>query len=166
MAQPIVLVVFYSRSGSTEKLALAAAVGAVQARAAIRLRRLADVSELHEANETLSRLRKEYVSPREIDILGADGLILAAPVGFSTSSAEWVDFLELLQKLASEGKLKDKAAAAIDGGDETTLVAFNEAIIRLGITPVPPDSVRLDVLANATALGRRLAATLHEPRRV
>ena len=42
MSQPIVLVIFYSRCGSTEKLALAAAVGAVQSRAAIRLRRVAD----------------------------------------------------------------------------------------------------------------------------
>ena len=37
-----VLVIFYSRSGATETLALAAAVGAVQARGSIRLRRLSD----------------------------------------------------------------------------------------------------------------------------
>ena len=39
------LVVFYSRHGETERLALAAGVGAVQARANIRLRRLKDLAD-------------------------------------------------------------------------------------------------------------------------
>ena len=42
MAQPIVLVTFSCESGDTEKQALNAAVGAVQARAMIRLRRIPD----------------------------------------------------------------------------------------------------------------------------
>jgi hypothetical protein len=69
-----VLVIFHSCSGETEKLALAAAVGAVQARANIRMRRLTDNST--ESNETLSRMRREYVPPTSADTLWADAVII------------------------------------------------------------------------------------------
>jgi multimeric flavodoxin WrbA len=69
-----VLVIFHSCSGETEKLALAAAVGAVQARANIRMRRLPDNSP--ESNETLSRMRREYVAPTTADTLWADAVII------------------------------------------------------------------------------------------
>jgi hypothetical protein len=59
----------------TEKLALAAAVGAVQARANIRMRRLPDNSA--EINETLARMRREYVAPMPADAIWADAVIIA-----------------------------------------------------------------------------------------
>jgi hypothetical protein len=68
-----VLVIFYSTSGRTEKLALAAAVGAVQARANIRLRRLTDSGE---GSLESVRMRREYVPPREADVLWADAVIV------------------------------------------------------------------------------------------
>src|SRR5262245_28018094 len=106
MSQPIVLVIFYSRCGSTEKLALAAAVGAVQSRAAIRLRRVPDKTEASDCTETLARLRKEYIAPREIDVIAADGLLFAASAGFDTSSAEWAEFISMLRTLSSAGQLE------------------------------------------------------------
>jgi len=73
-----VLVIFYSRSGATETLALAAAVGAVQARASIRLRRLPDPDEaVSSSEEALVRMRKEYVPPAESDVKWADAIIIA-----------------------------------------------------------------------------------------
>jgi multimeric flavodoxin WrbA len=69
-----VLVIFHSCSGETEKLALAAAVGAVQARANIRMRRLPDHST--ESSEALSRMRREYVPPTPADTLWADAVIV------------------------------------------------------------------------------------------
>jgi len=72
-----VLVIFHSRSGATEKLALAAAVGAVQARANIRMRRLPDSSEESSpGNEALVRMRREYVPPTKTDALWADAIII------------------------------------------------------------------------------------------
>ena len=70
-----VLVIFECSSGMTETLALAAAVGAVQARANIRMRRLPDDSA--EMNETLARMRREYVAPMPADALWADAVIIA-----------------------------------------------------------------------------------------
>jgi len=77
-ASPVnVLVVFYSCSGHTEKLALAAAVGAVQARGSIRLRRLSDSCEDRpEHREALSRMRSEYVPPAPADVVWADAVIV------------------------------------------------------------------------------------------
>jgi hypothetical protein len=69
-----VLVIFDSCSGATETLALAAAVGAVQARANIRMRRLPDKST--DSNETLTRMRREYVPPTPADVLWADAVII------------------------------------------------------------------------------------------
>jgi multimeric flavodoxin WrbA len=149
--QPIILITFYSRCGSTEKLALAAAVGAVQGRALIRLRRLPDVEEFSGCKETLDRMHREYVAPREADILGADALVLAAPAGFSTSSPEWSGYFNLLTKLRSEGKLERKVGAVVDCGDESTLVSFSTAIDKLGLVAVSHER-------DATSQGRTVAA--------
>ena len=77
-ASPVnVLVVFSSQCGKTEKLALAAAVGAVQARANIRMRRLVDSGEeVADCKEELARMRKEYVPPTRADIVWADAVIV------------------------------------------------------------------------------------------
>ena len=70
-----VVVVFYSRTGSTERLALAAAVGAVQGRALIRLRRLpdsadeADIGSDPEWKRNLVRMNKEFIALREKPML-------------------------------------------------------------------------------------------------
>lgn len=85
-AKPIhVLVVFYSRRGETEKLALAAGVGAIQARGLIRLRRLHDFAD----EETIARdaqwsaerarMKTDYIAPRPADAEWADVIIVAAP---------------------------------------------------------------------------------------
>ena len=72
-----VLVIFYSCCGKTEKLALAAAVGAVQARANIRLRRLTDSGEdIAECHEDLVRMRREYVPPTGADVAWADAVVI------------------------------------------------------------------------------------------
>ena len=69
-----VLVIFDSCSGATETLALAAGVGAVQARANIRMRRLPE--NCSGSNEALVRMRREYVPPTPADVLWADAVII------------------------------------------------------------------------------------------
>src|SRR5579883_857077 len=71
-----VFVIFDCSTGTTEKLALAAGVGAVQARANIRLRRLPD-NNSEESTETLKRMRREYVPPTPADTAWADAVIVA-----------------------------------------------------------------------------------------
>ena len=121
MSHPIVLVVFYSRSGATEKLALAAGVGAVQERALIRLRRLPDlnlqrvIEQFPESKEALVRMHKEYVPPAESDLLAADAIIFAMPDDLKTSE-DWKPHFDMLARLRSEGKLERKLVAALSPG--------------------------------------------------
>ena len=98
-----VLVVFYSRCGTTEKLALAAAVGAVQARANIRLRRLPDVTEVAQCREEIARMRREYVAPAEGDLLWAGAIIFLLPTELDASSPECAVYLDLLRRLNKAG---------------------------------------------------------------
>jgi NAD(P)H dehydrogenase (quinone) len=106
-----VLVVFYSHCGGTEKLALAAAVGAVQARANIRLRRLPDVAESTECKEETARMRREYVTPAEADLLWADAIIFLLPPDLDPSTGECAAYFDLLRRLNVEGKLDGKIGA-------------------------------------------------------
>jgi hypothetical protein len=84
-ATPVnVVVVFYSRYGETEQLALAAGVGAVQARANIRLRRLKDLADAETIAldprwvESLERMNRDYIAPREIDVDWAEVMLIAS----------------------------------------------------------------------------------------
>ena len=76
-----VVVVFYSRTGLTENLALAAAVGAVEGKANIRLRRIPEtasdetIAAVPGWRENHDRMSWEYIAPREADTLWAEGLI-------------------------------------------------------------------------------------------
>jgi hypothetical protein len=79
-----VMVVFYSRYGETERLALAAGLGAVQARANLRLRRLQDLADAATIerdphwSESLERMLADYIPPREIDADWADVILVAS----------------------------------------------------------------------------------------
>jgi hypothetical protein len=166
MMQPVVLVTFHSRCGTTETLALAAAVGAVQARALIRLRRLPDTGKPDASQvspdcaDTLQRMHKEYVAPAEADVLGADAIIVAPSAGSSTSTPEWIEFLRLLARLQADGRLAGKAAAVVDGGDAATVGSFTAAIGQLGFAFSPPGGTApADSKEAAVALGRAVADT-------
>src|SRR6266516_5048569 len=112
-----VLVVFYSRCGTTEKLALAAAVGAVKARADIRLRRLTDVTEVAQCRDEIARMRKEYVAPAEGDILWADAIIFVLPPELDASSAECAVYVDLLRRLNKAG---GRSPARFDNASQAT----------------------------------------------
>jgi NAD(P)H dehydrogenase (quinone) len=154
-----VVVVFYSRTGSTERLALAAAVGAVQGRAFIRLRRLPDPADaLDDASpewvENSERFNREYIAPREADALWADAIIVGVPDGAGALSAELDRYLNSLGALRDQGKFDGKIGAAFTRGTETGLLY--DAMSRAGLitVPVTPDP---DILTAARLQGRRVA---------
>jgi hypothetical protein len=146
-----VLVVFYSRYGVTEQLALSAGVGAIQMRGSVRLRRLPDLAEPEAIradaawSENLERMAKDYIAPREVDAEWANVLILAAP---RNSTTEMERYLES----AGDG-LRGKAAAVIG--------TFADAAQRTGLTIVaPPEPV--DDASAALAYGKRAVESLGE----
>jgi hypothetical protein len=100
-----VVVVFYSRHGETEKVALAAGVGAIQAHASIRLRRLPDLADAEtigrdsQWTEQRERMSRDYIAPREIDAEWADVIILASP---EAAPAEMERYLGSLQNVTGK----------------------------------------------------------------
>lgn len=144
-----VLVVFYSRRGKTEKLALAAGVGAIQARANIRLRLLPGLASAEtiaadrDWSENLERMKKDYIAPREIDAEWAQVLILASPK----------DCLGEMEKYLSTARLAGKAAVVLG--------TFGELARRAGLKVIEGESQSEDS-ATALAYGRRGAQGVAE----
>lgn len=148
MAQSLVpvtvVVAFYSRCGSSETRALTAAVGAVNARALIRMRRMADVDAAQTLTDVspacrvdLARMHREYVGPTEADILGTDALILAVPAGFDASSPVWAPLMSMLARLDAEGTLRGKVAAVVGGGSASEAASFVSLLHDRGFLLVP-----------------------------
>jgi len=153
----IAVVTFYSRGGTTERLATVAAVGAVQMRAAIRMRRMADVdpaaalAQFPEHREELRRMHKQYIAPRDLDLVAANVLIVASTADVEPASPEWQAYFDLLRRLHSEGKLRQKVAAIVDNGPSAR--AFSTEFERLGLS-IASSPTAGDALARAMALGR------------
>ena len=160
-----VVVAFYSRCGSTETRALTAAVGSVNARALIRMRRMPDPADADGggcAAET-ARMHKEYVPPTEGDIVGAEALIVAVPPGFGADAPVWTPLTRTLSALASQNKLQGKVAAVVAGGDESANTAFAASLRELGFTLVPASAATAGSspggLADVKTHGRLVAET-------
>jgi hypothetical protein len=128
------LVVFYSRYGTTEKLALAAGLGAIQADANIRLRRVADHADETtigaDANwkKNLERMNRDYVVPRPADPVWADVIILATPAQSSSEIATYV------ASLPSLGPMTGKVAAPLAPGNaHSALTPISTAAEQCGL---------------------------------
>jgi NAD(P)H dehydrogenase (quinone) len=142
-----VLITFYCLDGAAEKLALAAAVGAVQGRAAIRLRRL---DPQPGENTTEERLNQEYVAPKEADARWADAIILGTPARLSVSSPVLNEYFGLLRNADVRGKL---GAIIVAGGAPE---ALHRAMTELGFNVVAQERAIVSV-DDARLLGRRVA---------
>jgi NAD(P)H dehydrogenase (quinone) len=157
MADVRVLVVFYSRYGRAESLALAVGLGAIQAKGDIRLRRLADRAERSAIDAdpawkaAAERAEKDYVEPRAADVAWADALVLAAP-------AEAPDqLLEYIERLRADGSAAGKLAAPVVSGATTAVLArLSDACAAASMNvALPPAGGPLDA-AGARAHGRRI----------
>jgi multimeric flavodoxin WrbA len=151
-----VVIVFYSRTGTTEKMALAAAVGAVQAKANIRLRRIPEtasdetIASVPGWKENHDRMSWEYIAPREADAAWAEGLVVAIPGWMNLSSPEVKRCLDTL----TEGKI----AAAI--GPE----GLDRALMAAGLI-VEPLATGVDAAECARLAGFRVAEAARAARR-
>ena len=163
-----VLVVFYSRTGVTETLALAAGVGAVHAGASLRLRRIRDSADektitAHKAwVENRERMNKEYGAPTAEDVAWANAIMLAAPHGFDASSAELSGFLKTVRSSSTDGKLANKVAGAFDStslGTETHpgLASVLSGLAGAGLTVVPSGESDTDESADGKAADKPAA---------
>jgi NAD(P)H dehydrogenase (quinone) len=171
------LVIFYSRSGLTERLAVLVAEGAIQEGAKIRLRRSRDVmpEEVIAADEAWrserDRMHKEYAAPRLEDVAWADVVAFGTPAAPGSVGAELGATLSQIATLGKES-LGKKAATAFTSsygalaGAELALSELQSRLLRLGFVtlPVPeeagiaPSVASLQDYERARVHGRKLTA--------
>lgn len=165
MASPRVLIVFYSRNGSTEKLAKAVAEGATSAGAEVQLRRARDIvgpevmARAPGWAENSARMDAEYPAPTTADAEWADGIVFGTPTRFGNVSAELKAFIDSLGGIWSQGKLNGKVGSAFTststphGGNETTIVSLYNPMAHLGLVIVPTGYLEPAVYKAGTPYG-------------
>jgi NAD(P)H dehydrogenase (quinone) len=151
MAAPNVLIVFYSRNGSTEKMAQAVAEGAKSAGAEVRLRRARDIvgrdvmAKAAGWAENAARMDAEYPAPTSEDAEWADGVIFGTPTRFGNAAAELKAYIDSLGGLWFQGKLNGKVGSAFTStststphsGNESTIISLYNPLAHLGFIIVP-----------------------------
>ena len=149
MASAKILIVFYSRDGSTEKLANAEAEGAKAEGAEVRLRRVREfvgpevMASAPGWAEKAARMNALYEAPTTDDVEWADGIIFGTPTRFGNCAAELKAFIDTLGGLWFQGKLNGKVGSAFvstntpHGGNESTIISLYNPMAHLGFIIVP-----------------------------
>jgi len=149
---PKVLVVFYSRTGSTAKLADAIAEGARSVQfTEVELRRLDDlapqsvIDSVPGWKESRQQLAQRYKTLESYEELAEyDALVFGAPTRYGIMAAELKLLLDQTGPLWNKGLLVDKVGSAFTsvatahGGHETTLWSIMTPMANLGLIIVPP----------------------------
>jgi hypothetical protein len=87
-----VLIIFQANSEAMEQLALAVAVGAVEAEGAIRLRRLAAADAPELAHKSYGRLQEDDLRWADVIVAGRSGAVVRDAAGGGSRGEAWVEF--------------------------------------------------------------------------
>ncbi|NYI92901.1 NAD(P)H dehydrogenase (quinone) [Amycolatopsis endophytica] len=143
-----VLVVYYSATGNTAKLAAALAGGASDAGAEVRVRTVAETAPA-EAIATNRRWQAWVDSgPHDelatlADLEWADGFAFGSPTRFGGPASQLKSYLDTTGGLWAGGKLVDKVATSFTtastahGGLEATVLAMNNVFYHWGAIVLP-----------------------------
>ena len=143
------LIVFYSRSGSIEALAQAAAEGARQGGATVRLRRareVVDESVMAKSKgwlENAKRQNAQYDAPALEDAEWADAILFGTPCYFGAMATELKAYLDQLGPQWKRGALAGKVGGAFasaswpHGGSEVVTLSLYAPMAHLGMVIIP-----------------------------
>ena len=143
------LIAFYSRTGSTEALARAAAEGAGERAATVRLRRAretVDEAVMARSDGWLGNSRRMnglYPAPTKEDAEWADAILFGTPCYFGAMAGELKVFLDQLGPQWKRGALANKVGGAFasvswpHGGSEVVLMSLYVPMAHLGMVIVP-----------------------------
>jgi NAD(P)H dehydrogenase (quinone) len=180
LSESNVLVIFYSRSGLTERLAVLLAEGAIQGGAKIRLRRCRDVmpEEFIAADATWranrDRMHQEFAAPRMEDLAWADVIAFGTPAAPASVGPELGATLAQIGLQISSEALVGKGATAFSSsygavaGAEKVIADLQSRLLNLGFVTLPTTTLPAVVGASenipadyeAARAHGRLAATL------
>ena len=138
MSKPYILVLYYSRSGSTRALARQIAQGVEMGGMEARLRTVPPVSAVCEAVEPEIPAEGDIYCSEE-DLARCAGLALGSPTRFGNMAAPLKAFIDSTSSLWLSGALIDKPAcvfsssASLHGGQETTLLSMMLPLLHHGM---------------------------------
>ena len=134
-----ILVLFYSRKGSTAELARQVARGVESVPGArARLRTVPQVSAVIERPEPPVPSEGPPYATHD-DLRQCDGLVLGSPTRFGNMAAPLKHFLDSTSELWLSGQLKDKPAgvftssSSAHGGQESTLLSMHLPLLHHGM---------------------------------
>ena len=143
------LIVFYSRSGSTETLATVAAEAARADGATVRLRRVREVVDaavMGKSKGWLENARRQnaiYEAPTLDDAEWADAILFGTPCYFGVMATELKAYLDQLGPQWKHGALAGKVGGAFataswpHGGTEIVTLSLYAPMAHLGMVIVP-----------------------------
>lgn len=138
MSAARILVLYYSRKGSTRELALAAARGVEAAGGEATIRTVPSISATCEAVETpVPDTGPPYAALD--DLAECEGLLLGSPTRFGNMAAPLKHFLDGTSELWLSGRLAGKPAgvftstSSMHGGQESTLISMALPLIHHGM---------------------------------
>jgi NAD(P)H dehydrogenase (quinone) len=143
-----ILVVYYSATGNTARLAESLAEGAREAGADVRLRTVAETAPPEAvASNPRWQAHLDAGPHAELatldDLEWADGFAFGSPTRFGGPASQLKSFLDTTGGLWAQGKLADKAgtsfttASTAHGGLESTVLAINNIFYHWGSIVVP-----------------------------
>ena len=144
-----VVIIFYSRNGSTAALAEGIAEGARSEGAQVEMRRVDEflpddvINSVPGWQESRANLKAKYSSPTLEDAETADAIIFGSPTRFGNVSAELKSYIDSLGGLWQRGVLNGKVGSAftststIHGGNESTNISMYNFMAHLGLVIVP-----------------------------
>ena len=143
------LIVYYSRSGSVQQLAEAAAEAAREAGAEVRVRRPREVAgadamaKVKGWTESAARQNALYPEPTHDDAEWADAILFGTPCYFGAMATELKNFLDQLGPQWKRGALAGKVGGAFataswpHGGSEVVTLSLYAPMAHLGMIIVP-----------------------------
>lgn len=143
------LIVYYSRTGSVEALATAAAEAAREAGAEIRVRRPREVvdaavmAKVEGWPESAARQNALYAAPTHEDAEWADAILFGTPCYFGAMATELKNYLDLLGPQWKRGLLAGKVGGAFaaaswpHGGSEVVTLSLYAPMAHLGMVILP-----------------------------
>ncbi|WFE41608.1 NAD(P)H:quinone oxidoreductase [Micromonospora sp. WMMD998] len=142
-------IIYYSATGTVHSLARAAAEGAAEAGADVRLRRVAETAPA-EAINARAEWARHVQDTADVDVAAgddldwADAVLFGTPTRFGAVSSQLKAFIDTLGPLWFHGKLADKVYSAFTasntrhGGQESTILSLSNVFYHWGGIIVPP----------------------------